>query len=461
MGRSTFVVSVKQHIHQFTLQQAIRNPNKPFLPIAQPSEVFGIPHLYSGLERKLRRLGKTKAGSTEWRNTIQSYTQKGIKQNEIDCFVLNPETTWAMQHAEQFTAVELAELCNFKDLRLSIIAVHKNANQQLKFVSPPDKKLPSTKKQPKIKPQTNQTRQITHFDPVLGYRLEKVIHQTLWGEETNWQAVTHSGHIIQNALNLSIVDTDNIAAKLAASHAAQRFPKKFAYGSYRSWAWTGGANYREWLITLPYYPQSYLSGHFKVRNVLAHIRCDIREGEHGERILMLQELQSDWAQRTRRAAVNGTRHRPDETPPPFMKEWQSLVMKLVLLHAANEGLDAVAWTRGAHQAFRYKNISHANLNELYDRTLPREVNRLLKPYGASCETLGVYVPANFAITQTEHGYEVFSKEDNELLGTAPSLAAASEFVPDGGHEILYQVHGVKLTSVVRAAILSNGFAAWG
>ena len=126
---------------------------------------------------------------------------------------------------------------------------------------------------------------------------------------------------------------------------------------------------------------------------------------------MLQELQSDWAQRTRRAAVNGTRHRPDETPPPFMKEWQSLVMKLVLLHAANEGLDAVAWTRGAHQAFRYKDISHANLNELYDRTLPREVNRLLKPYGTSCETLGVYVPINFAITQTEHGYEVFSNED--------------------------------------------------
>jgi hypothetical protein len=177
---------------------------------------------------------------------------------------------------------------------------------------------------------------------------------------------------------------------------------------------------------------------------------------------MLQELQSDWAQRARRATINDTSGHPDETPPPFFKEWQSLVMKLVLVHAATEGLDAVAWTRGAHQAFRYKDISTAKLNELYDRTLPREVNRLLKPYGASCETLGAYVPANFAITQTEHGYEVFTKDDQrQHLGTAPNLTAATEFVPDGGHEILYQVHGVKLTSVVRAAILSNGFAAWG
>jgi hypothetical protein len=97
---------------------------------------------------------------------------------------------------------------------------------------------------------------------------------------------------------------------------------------------------------LPYYPETYLSGHFKIRNVLAHVRCDVRLGADDERVLMLQEVQSDWAQRARRAASVNIMRQSDEVPPPFMKEWSALVMKLVLLHAAYYGLDAVAWTRG-------------------------------------------------------------------------------------------------------------------
>ena len=127
---------------------------------------------------------------------------------------------------------------------------------------------------------------------------------------------------------------------------------------------------------------------------------------------------------------------------PFMKEWPALAMKLVLLHAAHQGLDAVAWTRGAHQVFRYKGLGATGLNELYDRTLPREVNRMMKPFGGACETLEVFVPTNYRIRQSENGYEVYTPE-NELLGTAPTLEDARQFVPDRGHELLVEVHGVR------------------
>jgi hypothetical protein len=181
VGHSAFMVSVKKHIQQFSLQQAVRNPNKPFLPSASPNDLFSIPNLYSSLERKLRRLGKTKATDEEWLNTIQKFTQKGIRVDEITCSELNAETLrYKLSEkltSDKHTAIDLADICDFNDLRLSIIAVHKNAHQLLKFVTPPDKKLPRTKKQAKA--QTDQARQIAHFDPVLGYRLEKVIHQTL------------------------------------------------------------------------------------------------------------------------------------------------------------------------------------------------------------------------------------------------------------------------------------------
>ena len=72
----------------------------------------------------------------------------------------------------------------------------------------------------------------------------------------------------------------------------------------------------------------------------------------------------------------------------------------------------------------------------------------------------MFVPINFSIMQTESGYEVYSPED-ELLGTALTLADARQFVPDQGHELLYEVHGVRLPGAVRAAIMSSGFPAWG
>ena len=155
---------------------------------------------------------------------------------------------------------------------------------------------------------------------------------------------------------------------------------------------------------------SYLSGHFKVRNVLAHVRCDHREDSERKQVLLLQEVQSDWAQRARRAVSTGDLESEDEVPPPFMKEWPALAMKLVLLHAAHQELEAVAWTRGVHQEARHNGLGAASSRESYDHTLPREVNRMMKPFGRVCESLKVFVPTNFIIRQSENGYEVRTPE---------------------------------------------------
>ena len=85
---------------------------------------------------------------------------------------------------------------------------------------------------------------------------------------------------------------------------------------------------------------------------------------------------------------------------------------------------------------------------------------MIKPFGGVCETLGVFVPTNFSIMQTENGYEVYTPE-NELLGTAPTLEDARQFVPDEGHELLYEVHGVRLSAEMRRVVLTAGFPAWG
>lgn len=453
-----FVRSVAAHLDRCAMRQAVRNQHCQFLPAARAVDVFGVPLIFSTLQRRLMAMGKSRAGAGQWQKTIENFQQKGLRAEEFERSNLIPKLMALDDDGGQISAVDLAGQCDFTELRLSVIPVVSDAEHQLRFSVFDNRRVKRTMNLPKA--QAGQTREVAEFNPILGYRIEQVEHQTLWGTDLHWQAVTHDGQVISDAQDQTLFATRDQAASLAARHARENFPKRVALGQFSSYAWTGGKDYREWLISLPYFPPSYLAGHFNIRNVLVHVRSDLREGSDGERVLLLQEVQSDWAQDARRQIAIGDMNPHDDGCPPFLKEWPALAMKLVLLHAAHEGLDAVAWTRGAHQAFRYKGLGATGLTELYDRTLPREVNRMIKPFGAACEMLGVYVPTNFRVKQSEDGYNVYTAE-NKLLGIAPTLEDARQFVPEGAHELLYEVHGVRLPAAVRKAILEVGFPAWG
>ena len=51
--------------------------------------------------------------------------------------------------------------------------------------------------------------------------------------------------------------------------------------------------------------------------------------------------------------------------------------------------------------------------------------------------------------------------DLDITPIAPTLEAARQFVPDQGHELLYEVHGVRLSDAVCKALLEQGLSAWG
>ena len=453
-----FINQVSDHLAICGMRKATRNQHHQFLPPVQAGDAFGLPFVHSTLQRRLKALGRAKANGEQWLATIENFEKKGLRADEFDYSGLESGLLSLDERGGQVTADQVVDMCSFSDARLSVIPVVNDAQRQLRFGPATVRPSKPAIKQPKA--QAGQTRTVVEIDPVLGYRLEEIEHQALWGTDSHWQAVSHDGRVVNNVSKRTLLATAESAAALAESDAKLRFPKRLALGRWSHIAWSGGKDYREWLITLPYYPESYFSPHFTVRNVLAHVRCDLRDGAGGERVLLIQEVQSDWARHLRQAIdmLEADEERPQF--PPFWREWSALTMKLVLLHAAHQGLDAVAWTRGAHQAFRYKGLGAKGLTQLYDQILPREVNRLIKPFGCACEMLGVFVPANFSIKQTEDGYKVYTAE-NVLLGTAPTLEDARQFVPDGGHELLYEVHGTRLSADTRRAILETGFPAWG
>ena len=70
---------------------------------------------------------------------------------------------------------------------------------------------------------------------------------------------------------------------------------------YEEYQMPGGKNYREMLLQLGNNKGAeYNSSHFEQPNILAHLRMSDRVGDKGEKILHLEELQSDWHQQGRK-----------------------------------------------------------------------------------------------------------------------------------------------------------------
>jgi len=243
-----------------------------------------------------------------------------------------------------------------------------------------------------------------------------------------------SGNYVQllNEYN-RLQDARNIEADAAYMIPEARPPK---YGQYQL---PGGENYREILLTLPQKPQPlpegfnvdaysvngvtkygvydasgqrygsgatkdealqkfselhqdkpYKSSHFDEPNILAHIRVNDRVDADGKKMLLIEEIQSDWHQagrekgykskeslekwysqnkldddpsfadlnseqrsiieQNRNAGMGGDNAVPDA---PFKDTWYQLALKRVLKHAADNGYERVGLTTGKQQAQRF------------------------------------------------------------------------------------------------------------
>jgi hypothetical protein len=104
--------------------------------------------------------------------------------------------------------------------------------------------------------------------------------------------------------------------------------------------------------------ENFHAGHWPEPNILAHARTTERMSPDGKRVLMVEEVQSDWHQAGRKKGYydpNGTEQVPYGAVPdaPFKTTWPALVMKRMLKYATDNGFDRIAWSPGHVHADRY------------------------------------------------------------------------------------------------------------
>jgi len=441
---------VKRYLQKHMEQKFVRNLPKSFLPYDNFSSL-SVKGLNCALHTWLKEHSKDKATVEQWLHRIKNLSQKGLRAEELKFNFDEDKLT--QRFGEIVKGEDLIKYLTYDHLKLSIVPMIKKTGHQLTFEKVPVN-IGLKKFKPKFK--SNAVTQPQWRDLALGYRIDVVNWNDLLSEYSGWVAFTYRGEPIVSYKNpTGLCDSYKDAMLLANAHAYNKFPRLNSNGLWLDYRITGGAQYREWLFTLPYFASSYFSDHYAHRNIIFHIRCDIRESVDGKRVVLIQEVQSDWAQESRRN-LNA-----EEIPrPPWLNEWHSLALKLMLLHASQLGADALVWTQGKTQIDRYGGLGKNGLIKLYDHTLPDEITKILKPYGHTCETIEVYRPLNYFIDPIDIGYKV-SDENGNCLGTAKTWDEANNYIPDGAENNVEQVHGVKLDESLRQRLLKDGFYAWG
>ena len=191
--------------------------------------------------------------------------------------------------------------------------------------------------------------------------------------------------------------------------------------------------------------KSFASPHFLQPNILAHIRFDERTDADRKRVLFIQELQSDWAQKGKRDGFQGpvltakqearylalknkllSERSDDELtelndlqekvdalvktgPPsaPFVTKteaWVSLAIKRLIRYAAEKDFDRVAFTTGAQQADRY-DLSHQVSQIRY-----RESDGILQTWKHDIDPEGYQEPTIEQVVQADKLADFIGKE---------------------------------------------------
>jgi hypothetical protein len=202
----------------------------------------------------------------------------------------------------------------------------------------------------------------------------------------------------------------------------------------------------------------YLGGHYDEPNVVAHIRFNERTDADGNKVLFIEEIQSDWAQKGRAEGVltpertqrmeeaerrrygivdglqvnptTGRKSMKDLSPElrleydrltdeihelkggvpeaPFImdtNQWVALSLKRMVRWAADNKFDKIGWTTGAQQAARYDLSKQVNKIEVFPGVdtdtgeVFRTVSLTLPREGDVSRHIGLYIDKHGIVSE--------------------------------------------------------------
>ncbi len=480
-------------------------------PIEQ-YETFPV-KLWSLLQRQLAGCGLTKGSPQQWIGTIRNLQRKGVSSVEVD---------WSGILSMLGEGTESGQV--FDEL-LALAAALEGKPAREHLANPPpvlsiDELLDFLKNNPPCelvlqRHVTNEYSPVVHYEkqqrpaempPVSvcrGRREVRLLHylnrtfglhvwlhvgvdNELFGRHKYWSISVPRGEkkLSRQPVGRHFATAHEAMAygRILVTRMAQRLAATGFIGQLRNlnyfprYVLPNGDHYTEWLITAPNLPNEYFGEHFDLPNIVAHARTTERTTPEGKRLLMLEEIQSDWNQELRKAiqVVNERRRANGEdsddivewdddldTPPsnPYLNHWLEAALRMMLLLAANQNHDGIAWLPGKLHAERFPWANAEGLATFYDHIVPAAAEKLASSWDAKLNT------TQFSTLSRHYGVRSAGKNRWRVLDLASGKVVSEDF---SDHEmaeafrrskevsVLENVPALYLTTEMRADICENG-----
>ena len=183
---------------------------------------------------------------------------------------------------------------------------------------------------------------------------------------------------LQTLMALPKMAREEFLAQLKAKPAPQledtTLTNKSGRSKFDQWTLPGGSNYREILMRMPHDEQRAkefqdpASGHWDQPNVLAHVRAKDRTGPNGEKLLHIEEIQSDWHQQGREHGY---------ATPELLQEFRAAELRHKLLKRQLD--EAKAQSESAENSLKRKEplFQQPDVRERYEAARVKANNDLM------------------------------------------------------------------------------------
>ncbi|MDH5358974.1 MAG: hypothetical protein OEX03_00360 [Gammaproteobacteria bacterium] len=379
-------------LHEAIPKQTIKSASRRLVDGQNEYSVKSISaprHLYSLLRKRIQKLKLSQASAAQWLATLLNMQRQGIRAEELEWSGCIPH----LKNLAPETSLKKEKILRLMDNSKISIQVTtdliQTADGILNFREVAIRMPHQVVRRAALKLDAYCLCILRFHDEQSHYRIGVI--KTLnaahpMALNRYWFAMDPYGRVIPSATEKLYFKNSYDAICAANQHAREsgilgsnRFHEKYGHLTL-----FGGNDYREWKVSLPDYQRSFFGAHYLDHNILAHIRTTTREDIHGNKLLFIEELQSDWHQQ-------GKLHGYDNNPwgsianAPFKKEWAILAIKLMLIRASQNGYDAIAWPQGKIQEYRYGKSLTA-IRRRYDKDIPRALNRLVKRFNTTVTT---------------------------------------------------------------------------
>ncbi|MBQ8637161.1 MAG: hypothetical protein IJ423_05740 [Clostridia bacterium] len=265
----------------------------------------------------------------------------------------------------------------------------------------------------------------------------------------------------------------------------------------------GGSNYRELLFKIPNssYSNYAMRTHWgdNAEGIVAHARVQDFEDANGDKILFIEEIQSDWhnegakkgyakstdeAVRKRRQELEsyiksrlGKNNSQEElkkiqdaraeyielgknmsnadavSDAPFRSTYHEFVIKNLLRMAAEQGYDKLAWTTGKMQEQRWSSDYAEAYRIEYDQEIPKFLNKYGKKWGAK---VGITKLNGDTAAESELAEAQKLLDEATEQNIVEDIRMWSRKVRDLQQQVAVTVPAINITDAMRESILYEG-----